>query len=169
MAKVKSNSIITHEVTADGIVFNVLGAGAITLDLRQVNPVITQRAMFHGLIQRVSDAAALSRDTATGLPATPAEKFEEIRALVEHYNSGTVEWSLKRAGGGADSSGGLLVRALLECFPNKGVERIREYLKGLTAAQKTALSDSDRVKPIIDRMRAEVVKHIDAEELIAGL
>lgn len=168
--KPKSNSVITvaDDPIAKTLTFNVLGAGSVTLNVDQLHPAVALQATYHGLKQRISDAAALSRSTETGLPATPSEKLAAIRELVEHYNSGTSEWSLKRAASGG-SDNGLLVQALLTVFPNKTAERVREYVKGLKPQERAALMASDMVSPAIAAIRAERTKGIDAEALIAGL
>jgi hypothetical protein len=166
--KAKANSVITTSVAEDKITFNVLGAGSVTLDLGLVNPAIAKRAMFHGLIQRISDAAALSRNTETGLSASPSDKLSALRELTEHYNSGTSEWSLKRSGS-QSNEGGLLVQALLRAFPGKTPERIKEYVKGLKVAERNALLASESIAPIVAELRSQATKGIDAEALIAGL
>lgn len=106
--KPKSNSVITHAVSADGkrVVFTVLGHGDVELDLTKVSAECMQQAAIHGWIQRISDAAAIERADKDGNIIPTAEltriKYERMNDLCTHYESGTTEW--KRNGGG-DGSG----------------------------------------------------------------
>lgn len=167
--KAKSNSVITHEVVGQLISFNVREAGSITLDLGKVANANRERAEVHGFIQRISDAAAISRDPLTGKPASPTEKLEAMRELVEHYESGSAEWSRRREGG-MGATGGLLFRALRAMYDGKRTdEQLREFLDKLSRSEQTALLVSDKVKPFADAIRAEAGKGVDAEALLAGL
>ena len=111
--KPKSNSIITHSIREDGIIeFRVIGAGVIEFDPDKMSEAMGQRAALHGVIQRVSDGGAMSRNPDNGRPATPAEKFARMQAIAEHMMSGTDQWKMVVAtGGGTD--GGLTVMALI--------------------------------------------------------
>lgn len=172
--KPKSNSVITHEVVVgeDGnisIIFKVVGAGQTTLDLRNISQSNKNRAMIHGFIQRISDAAAISRNPSTGLPASPADKLTAMDEVVQHYASGTEEWSRKRTGGvGADS--GLLLEALTRMYPGKAREALQAWLKQRTPAERAGLMAEERVKATIDQIRMErAPKDVDAGALLAGL
>ena len=78
------------------MVFEVQGAGRIELDADGLDDSIRTQAMYHGIEQKVRDAAALSRDTKTGKSATPAEKLEAMQEVVNNLLAGT--WNAKRAG-----------------------------------------------------------------------
>ena len=111
--KAKSNSVITHEVTDHVITFNVLGVGALTLNTSRVHPEVMERAAIHGLIQRISDKAALGFDKDLGRYATAQEKYDAMSGLVAHYMSGSAEWSMRESGGEPKESG-LTYRALAQ-------------------------------------------------------
>lgn len=173
ITKPRANSVITHEVTnlegavgADTIItFRVAEVGELQLNLSAVSVQNLRRAQVHGFCQRINDAAALSRDTTSGKPASPSEKFLAMQELVEHYNSGTSEWRL--AGRGTGDS--LLIRALVEVRSDRTAEQIREFVKALSGKQRAALSAEATIAPVIERMRAEAGKGIDTEELLSGL
>lgn len=103
--KLKSNSVITHEVDeARGrITWRVVGEEPLTLDLAALSDGVKARAMIHGLVQRVGDRAAISRDPETGRPATPADKRARMAGLVEHLMAGG-DWEMGRAKGGTSTS-----------------------------------------------------------------
>jgi hypothetical protein len=56
--------------------------------------------MIHGMIQRVSDSAAIPCDKLTGKSATPQMKFDAMKPIVDHYMSGSEDWAIKRSEGG---------------------------------------------------------------------
>lgn len=172
----RSNWVIAHEIKDETIKFVVKGAGTIVLDMAKLSDKIARRAAIHGMIQRVSDAAAIPRDTKTGKSATPQEKFDAMAELVEHYISGTTEWNRKGAGRSPrELSGAGLLRAVLELWqPKKPVEKINEFVKGLKQAQIAALLSSSELKEFVDKAREEELKkqqteEVDAEELLSGL
>lgn len=138
--KAKSNSVITAraEVPEGRIVFTVLGVGDITFDVTKASGEVTRRALYHGLTQRVSDAAAIPFNKAENRYATPQEKYEAMRELVEHYHTGTSEWSRKRSAGGArvDVETALILRALAE-HRGASLEDMRERVKALSDRRET--------------------------------
>ena len=168
--KAKSNSVITVEVSPDNqrIVFKILGAGELVLELANLSDQVKIRALVHGLVQRVSDAAAIPRSTETGKSATPGEKMEAMKALVEHYNSGSSEWRLARVAGASEGRSYLL-NALCELFPSKARAELGEGLKKLSAVERKALEMDARVKPLIEKQQAAGLRGIDTDSLIDEL
>lgn len=170
----RSNSIISTSIDNGKITFTVQGAGAITLDLKQVNTDNATRAMHHGFIQRVSDAAALSRDTETGKPASPADKLEAMRRIVDHYNSGSADWSIRAASGdGASPVAGITLKALA-AVQNMPLDEMRQRVEALaekrgitTKALLATLAKQPAVAAKIAEMRAPA--GIDADDLLGEL
>lgn len=166
--KAKSNSVITHQASNKGISFDVVGVGIIDLDFSKVDEANKNRAMIHGFIQRISDAAAISRDPETGESATAQDKFDAMQRLVTHYESGTSEWS-RRPVAGEGKSGGLLFKALcVMSAETKSADEIREWMGTKTKAQLTALRNSPKVAAIIAELRP-VSDDVDADTLIEEL
>lgn len=64
----------------------------IVFDTRKASDANRDYAALHGFKQRICDTAALGAD------ATMAEKFAEMAKLRDHYESGSAEWDLPRAG-----------------------------------------------------------------------
>lgn len=96
-AKVKSNSIVTHELLEGGIIrFTVVGVGSFDFDPRLAHTTNRERAEAHGWVQRISDRAAMSRDPKTGIAATAQEKHDGMKSLADHYASGAEAWSTSR-------------------------------------------------------------------------
>lgn len=175
--KPKANSVITTEaVVVDnvvtGIKFKVKDAGEITLELAKLSDAVRERALIHGMTQRISDAAAISRNPETGKPASAADKLAAMKNLCDYYNGGAAEWNRKRAeSAGAGYANGLLAEALKLAYPEKTPERIAEYIKGLKASERVALLASDTLKDFVDQIRSEAAKatKVDADKLLAGL
>lgn len=173
-------AIMVDEATRS-IVFNVRGAGpegatrTVTLDLERVHTSNIDYAALHGFKQRLGDMAALSRNPDTGLPATPADKFEAIMRGVEHYHSGTPDWNLRATGEGRTSGElAMLTRAVMEAKKMDAADaeqfvKVKDWLKSKTEGERKAIGVSAAIKPIMDRMRAEVAAPVDAEGLLAEL
>lgn len=158
----------TEQVT--GVVFVVKDVGETKLELGKVSAANAERAKVHGFVQRCSDRAAISRDTKTGQPASPKDKFEAIKELVEHYNSGAEQWSTAREGGGGPSAEtALLISALCELYPKKTREDIQAWVRKRSANERLALCEGPQVKVIIERLRAESAKDIKVDDLLSEL
>lgn len=145
----KSNSVITHYI--DGITgiitFTVLGAGTLEFDPRKAHADNRTHAAGHGFVQRVSDAAAISRNPITGKPATPQQKYDAMAQLIAHYESGASEWSRVRAGDGSPK--GQTFRALCLVYPNRSPEEIKTWFSGLSKEHKAAVRGSQKVRDAI--------------------
>ena len=147
-SKVKSNSVVTHSIEGGAIKFTVRDAGEFTLDVTALHADIRARAAIHGLVQRISDKAALGFNKEANRYATPAEKFAAMKALADHYTSGSAEWSV-RAAGERDTSGltiqaianvkgvdAAAARAMVERLAEKAGKEVKTILAELRNAEK---------------------------------
>lgn len=175
--KAREGSIlaVVMDEANSSIVFNVRGAApeggskSITLNLASIHPSNVAYAALHGFKQRIADMAALSRNPDTGKPATPAEKFEALARGVDHYMSGSADWNLRSAAGERTSGElGLLARAIAE-LKGRDVIEVRDWLKTKSEADRRGLAIAPAIKPIMDRMRAEVASTVDADAMLAEL
>lgn len=165
--KAKSNSVITHAVDGSMIVFNVLGIGRLAFETSRASTENQNQARVHGFIQRISDAAAISRDPETGQPASAQDKFDAMSRLVAHYESGTSEWSRKPVAGERER-GGLLFKALCKMSPTKTPEEIRSWMDGKTKAQLSAIRTSAKVASVIESIRP-VSLDVDVDAMLDEL
>lgn len=162
----KSNSVITVTAESDTVlVFTVLGAGEIRFDTEKANAALTQRAAMHGWKQRISDAAAMSRNPENGQPATPQEKMEAMAELIAHYESGTADWSRRGSGSGGGESPALVVEAVARV---KGVSTT----EASAMIDRMAAADGTDRKTAIAKLRkagavAKAMLAIKAERLAA--
>lgn len=174
--KPKANSVISTELVdtpehGPVIIFKVKDAGEARLVVGLLSETVRKRATYHGLIQKVSDAAAIPRDTATGKSATPQDKLSAMQRVVEHFASGTEEWNAKREGGGGGlgAETQLLVRALGSLYPKKSAEELLKWVRARSAAERSSLMAQENIKVIVDKLRSEASSGVDAGALLAGL
>lgn len=165
--KAKSNSVITHSVNGQRITFSVKDVGDMTLNIGAIHVNNVQQATVHGFIQRISDAAATSRDTETGQPATAQKKYDAMKRLINHYESGTSEWS-RVAAAGEGKTGGLLLQALIALSPSKTREELVAWMKAKTKAQLAALRAEPRIAAEIARIRPASLE-VDTDALLSEL
>ena len=173
--KKRSNSVISTRLEGDAIVFSVAGVGELHLPFGELSDAVKHRAMIHGLTQRISDAAALSRNPETGKSATPQDKYDEMARLVAHYRTGTPEWSVKRAGGtGETRENGITLRALAAvqgadvATMRERVDRLAEKQGVTTRAILAKISQQPAVATKIAELRAQTVS-VDADDMLAEL
>ena len=150
--KVKSNAVVTATWNDDStkLTLVVKDAGEIVFDTEMAVHLMS-RAACHGFEQRLRDRAAMSADTKTGLSATPQDKFDRIKALVDHYHAGG-EWEMRGAGGGKKAEVEWILEALADikgtdvdamrgkveaAAANKGIT-VDKYLKQVATVEAVA-------------------------------
>ena len=175
----KKNSIITVDVTDNGLTFIVNGAGDFTLTFSSLTDDLRHKALIHGLVQKISDAAAIAK---ADLPADPVEaakvKFEAMKAVADRLAEG--DWS-KRAGDGSGPVAGIIFRAFAEFVANaaKAKKRpapseaeIRAVYDVKDRAGQLALRNVPEIAAIIERMKSErggAAAKVDASALLGEL
>ena len=172
-------SIISTAFDSGVISFVVEGAGSFTVDLTALSDDLRQRALIHGIVQKVSDGAAIPK---ADLPSDPSEiaavKFEAMQSIADRLIAG--EWS-KRTGDGAGPVAGIIYRA----FEEWAMARAKAAKKTLTPAECRAVYDAkDRagqlalrnvpeIGAIIERMKAEKgnasTRQVDTDGLLGEL
>lgn len=176
MAKPKANSVVMVERLDDGrISVAVLNAGTLAFDPTKASRANREYAEFHGWKQRLADAAAISRDDETGRPASPEDKLNAIRARIEHYESGSDEWSMVGGGGGGKS---LTIEAiaLVKDIDYEAAQAIvaryaDEKYDGDTRKALAYLRQGERVARAMETIRAERTPEpkLDADEALDEL
>lgn len=130
--------------------FEVDGKVQIRLDFRNgqtrlftVPPAMLNKFAAHGAEQKLGDEIAGLEDVDDCVLA--------VDELIERLYNG--EWAIKKEGNGLAGTSTLL-KALVE-HTGKTVEAMRDWLKGKTQAEKLALRNNGKIKPIVDRIEAE--------------
>lgn len=166
--------------TGEGLRFTVPGEGSFEVRLADLSQAVRDRATLHGIKQRISDKAAIPRDTTTGASATPEQKFAAMRALAEHYSSGTENWELRGAGSGQRDGGeiDLVLRAIAQ-IQGVSAADVRERAEARCADKGEKLgvwtrrmanaegAMGDNIRRVMDELRPK--SKVDAEDEIASL
>ena len=168
----RKNAIVSVELDNGNPIFTVAGEGSFSLDLSGLSDEIRNRAMLHGIVQKISDGAALGKD------ATPGDKFVNMKAIADRLADG--EWSKSR-GEGSGSVAGISFRAFREYVETMAAKRkkpipseaeIRAVYDAKDRAGQLALRTVPEIAEIIERMKSErgpKASAVDAETLLADL
>lgn len=175
MNDTKRNATLTAEIIhseADhrpcALLLQFANGEMLSIAASQLQQSIVEYAIFHGLKQKLVDAAAISRNPETGRPATVEDKYQAVKTVYDRLLSG--QWNAVREGGG--NAGGLLLQALCRMYAGrKTPDELKAFLADKTDAEKTALRKNPRVAQIIEDIRAEQgkVANIDTDELLGEL
>ena len=87
-------------VASQQIQFTFDGLDAVTLNLSKCSDEVLEYAQYHGLYARVGDNAAIARKGPNGeiITVTEAMRREAVLELVNHYETGTKDWSIRGTG-----------------------------------------------------------------------
>jgi hypothetical protein len=132
-----------------------------------IPPALMAKFAAHGAEQKLGDEVAGLKKP-DGTDADTDDMVLTIDDLVERLNAG--EWNVKREGNGMAGTS-VLIRALCELY-NKPVDAIKGFLKDKTQAEKVALRNNPKVKPIVEKIEAERASkktNVDTDALLAGL
>lgn len=156
------------DIPRESMTLTFSSGATLCLRLGQLNADIATQAMWHGLKQKLVDAAAIGRDPDTGRSATIDDKYDAVREVYDRLLAG--EWNKTREGGTA--TGGLLLRALMMVYPNKTREQLVDYLASKSATEKTALRTKvPKIVDAIEELKCKNVKDgvFDADTLLSEL
>lgn len=121
----------------------------------------------HGAEQKLGDEIAGLKGE-NGKAPDIEDKVLAIDELIERLNAG--EWNVKRESNGLAGTS-VLIRALVE-FYGKPVVEVKAFLKDKTPAQKVALRNNNKIKPIVEKIEAAKVAKagakVDSEALLAA-
>lgn len=163
----KKNSIISAHIVEgadnviEGLKFVVEGIGDFGIGFADLTDDIKMRAMVHGFVQKVSDAAAMPK---ADLPADPVEaakvKFAAMKAVADRLIEG--DWS-KRSGDGSGPVAGVIYRAFEQWAMEKAAkakktitaEQVRTTYDAKSRAEQLALRSVPEIAKIIEQLKAE--------------
>lgn len=174
--KPKTNSVCTSvfDSATQTLTFKVLGAGEAVLYLKRTSDMCDHEALIRGYNQRCVNAAALGRDPATGKPAGPEEKFLGVKALVDHYNTGTEDWSPARQTAGPRELDRIILEAVGE-VTGRDEAAVRAMVAagaakyGVTEHQYLArLGTNAEVAALVAAARAAQVTEFDVDAELMG-
>ena len=129
---------------------------------------IRNAAMLHGLKQKLVDAAAIARNTDTGLSASIDDKIAAVREVYARITSPNGTWNkVREAGAGSGGGNGLLLRALMQ-YTGKDKATVEAYLDEKTAEEKKALRTNGKIAAIIAELQ-RAKAGVDSDELLGEL
>lgn len=103
------------------------------------------KAAGHGIEQKLGDETAGTEDV--------DDMVLDVDNLIDRLKAN--EWSTKRESSGFAGTS-VLLRAIVEWNAGKKtVEQVKEWLKPKSAAEKMALRNSPKLKPIVERLESE--------------
>lgn len=174
---------VTHNADNDTLTFTVgEGAGSFDLSLNDLTVDISKRALIHGLVQKISDGAAIPKADLPKKPADAAKaKFDAMLAIRDRIAGPDGEWS-KRNGDGSGPVAGIIFRAFAEYVGDMAEARkatppsadaIRARYDALDRAGQLALRNIPEVAAIMERIRSErgasAAKSVDTDALLGDL
>lgn len=144
--------------------------GEIIIDANTLSPEIRDMAMMHGLKQKLVDAAALSRNTDTGQPASVEDKYNAVKRVADRLKSPEGSWSEVRGGGEEKLTGNnVLVRALMK-MTGRDEAYVKDFLSAKTKEERAALKKNPKVlEAIAELTAATVVGDVNTNELLGEL
>ena len=123
------------------------------IEVRPVELVasVQEQALFHGLKQKLVDAAAISRNPETGRSASIEDKYQAVKTVYDRLIAG--HWNAVRGEGG---TGGLLFAALCRMYAGRKTEdELREWLGTKDKKAQAELRKNPKVAAIIEQIKAE--------------
>lgn len=148
-------------------VLNADGTVAVRLDFRNgetrlftIPGNMLAKFAAHGAEQKLGDEIAGLTDTEDCVLA--------VDELIDRLYNG--EWGVKRESNGMAGTS-VLVRALVE-HTGKTVDAIKTFLAGKSQAEKVALRNNPKIKPIVERIEAEKASkkaNVDTDAMLDAL
>lgn len=119
------------------------------------------KAAGHGMEQKLGDETAGEDDVDDMVLA--------VDELISHLST-TGDWSRAKAAGGMSGTS-VLLKALVE-LSGKTADAVKAFLTGKSQAEKVALRNSPKLKPIVERIEQEKLAKaakVDTEALLSEL
>lgn len=158
----RKNSVIAVSSEGTVLTFTVGGSHSFTIDTAALSDEIRSSALNHGIVQKISDAAAMPKADLTGDAKKDAKtKFEAMRSVAERLQSG--DWS-KRSGDGSGPVAGIIFRAFEQWVndmaakskkPAPDHDAIRARYDAMDRAGQLALRNVPAIATIIEKLKSE--------------
>lgn len=179
MAKKNALISVAHNPETNVLTFTVgEGAGSFDVPISALSDEIRNRATIHGLVQKVSDAAAMPKSELPKDKAKAAKvKFDAMSNVANRLANG--EWSARR-GDGSGAVAGVIFRAFAEYVANMAKSRkkpipdeevIRAVYDAKSRSEQLALRNVPEIATIIERIKSErgPTVTVDTDALLGDL
>ena len=169
MAKIKPTINMDTETVTWQAPFNQLRPLSISIRMVSSHRRL-RRAMLAGLSHTVTDAGALPAAKFGGKVPLKA-KWDAMAERIKFLAGPGDDWSAKRASVERVETGpvAFLGQALLELKPKWSAADLERFLSDKTAAQRAALCEKPKIKPVVERLMAESVADVDVSDMMAEL
>lgn len=154
---------VSTDLFGSVLTINFSNGEELSIDASKLSDDIKLAAMLHGLKQKLCDAAAIPRDTATGRSATIDDKYRAILAVHTRLTSADGTWNQNREGE-QKQSGGMFLRAMMT-ITGKSHEEMKKALEEMSKEQIAALKKNPKV---IDKMAELEALNVKPEALAAS-
>lgn len=138
-------------VDADGVIKTRLDFVNGEFRVFTIPPALLHKFAAHGAEQKLGDHIAGLKGK-NGTEADIDDCIFAIDELMDRLNSG--EWNATSAAGNGMAGVSVLAKALVE-FTGQSIAQIKTFLSAKTQAEKIALRNNPKVKPIVERLEAE--------------
>jgi hypothetical protein len=176
----RKNALVAITRDENGtLTFTVGNAGSFTLTPATLTDEIRNHAMAHGLVQKVSDAAAMPKDELAGKSddEIASLKFNAMQSVAERIANG--EWS-KRSGDGSGPVAGIIYRAFERWVGEiakkakkdaPSTDAIRAKYDAMSRGEQLALRNVPAIGKIMDELRADKgsKSEVDTSALLADI
>ncbi len=148
-------AVVTTDVFGSVLTLNFSTGDELTIDVNNLSEEIRTQAMLHGLKQKLVDAAAIARNTETGLTATPSDKYFAVKVVYDRITRPDGTWNAIREGV-EKQQGGVFMRAMME-LTGKTKAQLDVMTKDYTKEQFAALKKNPRIVEIMHRLEREAI------------
>jgi len=152
--KIRKEILWTPEGIPHAIRFDGRNGETLTVPVVAFPAAVQQQATAHGFSQKIGDEYA-------DMDAVD-DCWETLLEIVQRLIGGA--WKGDRAGFAGIS---ILLKACMKAFPEKTEADVRGILKGLKPEEKTALKNSEKVKPFVEEIERERAKTVDVDATLA--
>jgi hypothetical protein len=181
MARKNSLISVSHNAETNVLSFAVGNAGTIELNVNNLSDDIRTRALLHGLVQKVSDAAAIGKDELAGKSADEiaALKFDAMKSVADRLTGDDADWS-KRSGDGTGPVAGIILRAFSQYVADMAAKRkkpvpsddaIKSRYSAMSKSEQFALRNVPEIAAIMETLRSEKSSKssVDTKSLLGEL
>ncbi len=133
----------------------------IRLDVDNLPASVRERALVWGIREKLTNAAAMSKNTDTGKPAPISEKFAAVERVAEQLRT---TWNTR-----AEAGPNILLLALCAANPSKTREVLAGWLAKRSKAECLALQNDATLKPHIEALQKEAAMAVNSGALLDEL
>ena len=153
-AQITANVINNEAGHPAALVLSFAHGKELTIKARDLTNEVMEYAIFHGLKQKLVDAAAIGRNPETGRSASIEDKYQAVWTVYDRITR-LGEWNAVRGEGGT-GTGGLLFAALCRMYAGrKTEEELRDWLGTKDKKAQAALRKNPKIADLIETIKAE--------------